>query len=248
MDMEENKLTKINMKNIFKITIEKDFKENPRWTERQKLWINKGFNLKSLFSKNLKTLSRIDDFRRKFLMRYWRKNSQKTICQLCGRNWHNDHLFKKCKVVEEWEDNVYGEKGRKGIISTNKKRDNRINAMMDDKSPDHTFSWIYNWCIWLTYWDFVFEKFEDNEELDKQTQHFIKLLKKFEKAHLLFASYSFTKNYTLDNVTLETQHFTFQNLKNVNFKNGNIDPVINEIRERKKNKKKKKKVDKKLTF
>ena len=60
--MEEKKLKKINMRNIFKITIDQDVK--PNWTEKQKQWYHiKGYNLPSLFSNSLKTISRIDNFK-----------------------------------------------------------------------------------------------------------------------------------------------------------------------------------------
>jgi hypothetical protein len=240
------------MKNIFKITIEKDFKENPRWTDKQKDWIYQGYNLKSLFSKNLKTIARIDDFRRKFLMRFWRQKMENPKCHLCGENWHSDHLFEKCKVVEKWENEVYEENIKKKITKNNKnqkikknkkttknlKRETRIESMMDDKSPDHTFSWIYNWCIWKNYWEIVFEDYDNCSIFENQTKNLTKLLKIFEKAHLLYATYSLTKNYTIDKVNLETQNFTFHSLQSVNYNN--------EIKENKKRKKESKKKKKKL--
>ena len=105
--MEQRKLKRINIRNIFKITIDVDVK--PKWTDKQWGWMRKGVKLKSLFSNNLKTIARIDDFRRKYLMSYWKKMAQKQPkCELCGKEWHREHLFDDCEVVEKWENKIYG--------------------------------------------------------------------------------------------------------------------------------------------
>ena len=66
-DFEKIKNKRINLKNIFKITI--DQKVSPKWTKTQKKWIINGkIPLKSLFSTNLNTITRIEDFKTKFLM------------------------------------------------------------------------------------------------------------------------------------------------------------------------------------
>ena len=196
--MEERKLKKISISNIFKITIDVGVK--PKWTDKQNLWRKRGYRLRRLFSRNLKTISRIDDFRRKYLMSYWRRKCSKTpVCELCGHDWDREHIFYKCKVVKNWENKVYGVEGKNGRY-TNTKRRIRKYAMMDNSSENHTYSWVYNWCIWKTYWEIVFQKFEKCKDEDKQAQVFTKHLKFFEHLHLMYSIYCQSKNHTLDTV------------------------------------------------
>jgi hypothetical protein len=63
-DQLKTKNKKLNISNVFKISIQKNLK--PNWTEKQVKWIESGINLKKIFTSNLKTIARIDDFRRKF--------------------------------------------------------------------------------------------------------------------------------------------------------------------------------------
>jgi hypothetical protein len=212
--MEEKKLKKINLRNIFKITVDENIK--PLWTDKHKEWREKGYKLKSLFSKNLRTVSRIEDFRIKFLMSYWKKRKD-SKCELCGAEWHREHLFNDCEIVEKWENTIYGELGENDQME-NEKRRIRKEALFDSKSKDHTFSWIYNWCIWKTYWEIVFQKFEKHDEEEKQSQIFKKHLKTFEYLHLLFSIYYQSKNHNLENVKCETEHFHFYSLSNSNKK------------------------------
>ena len=118
-------------------------------------------------------------------MSYWKRRGKKEICLLCKQEWRREHLFMDCEEVEKWENQIYGEIGNNNQI-TNNKRVARIEAIFENKSKDHTFSWIYNWCIWKNYWDIVFQKFENCEDLSKQCQSFIKQIKVFEKLHLFF--------------------------------------------------------------
>ena len=219
--MEKKKLKKINIKNIFKITIDTEVKS--KWTEKQEKWKKRGIKLKSLFSKNLKTISRIDDFRRKFLMSYWRrKAAERKKCELCGEKWHIEHIFNECTVVEKWENKIYGEKRKNGTYKNNSKRRIRIESMFDGKSVDHTFSWIYNWCIWKTYWEVVFKKFEKFEKVDNQVQVLTKHLKFFEHLHLMFSNFIRSKNHTLDTVSTQTEQFHFYSLEICKNKNGKV--------------------------
>ena len=210
--MEQRKLKRINIRNIFKITIDVDVK--PKWTDKQWGWMRKGVKLKSLFSNNLKTIARIDDFKRKYLMSYWKKMGQKQPkCELCGKEWHREHLFDDCEVVEKWENKIYGVKGKSGEYKNNKRK-KRKEAMMDNSSTNHTFSWIYNWCIWKTYWDVVFQKFKNFREEENQVQMLTKHIKFFERLHLIYSIYSQSKKHTLDTVSIETEQFHFYSLSN----------------------------------
>ena len=156
--------------------------------------------------------SRIEDFRRKLLMSYWRKNRKDPKCALCGNNWHRDHLFKKCPIVEKWENQIYGEKEKDGTVKSNEKRVKRVSALYDSKSKEHTFCWIYNWCIWKTYWEIVFQKFENHKDFEKQTQVLKKHLKTFEYLHLVYSIFTQSKNHNLDTVKSETEYFHFYSL------------------------------------
>ena len=97
--------------------------------------MNEGINLKSLFKNNLKTISRIDDFRRKYLMGYWGKLMEK--CFLCDEEFSRKHLFCECSVVEKWEKCAFG--------NNKEKRKIRIKSMFDNKNENHTSSWVWNW-------------------------------------------------------------------------------------------------------
>ena len=90
----------------------------------------------------------------------------------------------------------------------------RKEAMMNNSSDDHTFSWIYNWCIWKTYWEIVFQKDENWKDEETQIEIFTKHLNFYEHLHLMYSIYSQSKNYTLDTVSIETEQFHFYSLKN----------------------------------
>ena len=81
-------------------------------------------------------------------MSYWGKIMEE--CELCGNKFSRKHLFSECNVVKNWERKVFGKK---------KKDKLRTESMFDNKSQNHTLSWVYNWCIWKNFWEIVFEKF-----------------------------------------------------------------------------------------
>ncbi len=64
-----NSINDIKLKFIFEHSIDKE--ESPKWTEKQIEWIDDKIDLKKLFTNNLKTIPKINDFKRKFFLRYW---------------------------------------------------------------------------------------------------------------------------------------------------------------------------------
>jgi hypothetical protein len=114
----ETEEKKINLKTIFEITSDEEkFKSGKHWTDRQRSWIKDGIDVEGLFKKNIKTISRISDFRTKFFMSYWGKLQNK--CELCNEEWHRDHLFLYCPKVREWEKGIY--KDNKTFLTRKKK-------------------------------------------------------------------------------------------------------------------------------
>ena len=206
--MEKRKLKKINMRNVFKITLDKNIR--PLWTNKQVDWMEKRIDVKGLFSYNLKTTSRISDFRRKFLMSYWGKPCNK--CHLCGEEYDRMHIFTECKVVEKWENEIYGDaSGKKQIVTTPINRELRMKAMMNPKSIFHTFSWIYNWCIWKNFWQIKFKDFDKSDQLDCQTQNLRKLLRFNEYLHLRYSLETVNEN-KLKKLENQTKLFLFFSL------------------------------------
>ncbi len=57
----------------------------------------------------------------------------KPKCQLCEMEWHREHLFDHCIVVEGWENKIYGVIGKYGNYKNNK-RMNRKDSFMDSSS------------------------------------------------------------------------------------------------------------------
>ena len=112
--MEKRKLKKINLRSIFRITLDK--KIRPLWTHKHVDWMEQGIDVKGLFTFNLKTTARISDFRRKFLMSYWGKPCKK--CHLCGKDYDRMHIFTECEIVEQWENEIYGDASDKEIVGT----------------------------------------------------------------------------------------------------------------------------------
>ena len=218
--MEERKLKKTNLSNIFKVTIDNEVQ--PIYTNRQKDWIKQGVDLKGLFSNSLKTISRIDDFRRKFLMSYWGKMEE--TCCLCGLETNRMHIFKYCTVVKEWEDEVY--KKKKVDI-----RAVRIGSFMNHKMKSHTFSWIYNWCIWKNYWQVKYKDFDKSDEVESQIKNYREILRFNEYLHLKY-SMSTLKIGRMEKVEEQTQNFIFFRLgKNY------IEEVKKQVKDEKKKKK-----------
>jgi hypothetical protein len=196
--MEEKKLNKINLRNIFKVTIDEYL--IPIYTDRQKDWIKEGVNLKALFSNSLKCVSRIDDFKRKFLMSYWGKLEEN--CCLCGEPYNRMHLFKYCRKVEKWEDNVYMQ-SKEGDIKTIRQQ-----SMLEHSLTSHTLSWIYNWCIWKNYWQVKYKQFENSESEENQIENFKELIKFNEYLHLKYSNATVNKN-KIELVAQQTKYFSF---------------------------------------
>ena len=166
---------KICVKNIFKFTIDKY--QEPSWTSKQKEWINNGVKLSSIFTLKLNTISKIEDFRRKYFMRYWNYFPYKE-CSLCNEEFERqinvDHIIYECKKVKKWE--------KKLKINSDERKINNF----DHNSLDHTSSWIQSWCLWKNYWQIVFKSFEKSSILEYQISNFTKLLKYNEYLHLKY--------------------------------------------------------------
>jgi len=182
--MENIEMIFIGFKKDEKFTLQKIFKnmiknENPKpnWTEKQSKWIKKkGINLKRLLSINIKTISRIDDFRRKFFMNYWYRLrlNKCPVCKSKTVKLSVEHILLDCNVVKRWEIKVYGERTR----------EKRKKAFWDSKDINHTSSWIYNWCIWKNIWDIRYEKKLKLDTIKKQSQNLKKYIKLNKFIHL----------------------------------------------------------------
>ena len=190
---------KLNLRTIFKISIHQKIK--PLWTKKQKEWIKKGINLEKIFTTNLKTISKIDDFKRKAFMNYWRFYKKK--CKLCGKKFHTFHLLEECEIVKNWEEELY----------SNHKIETRTISQFEHKNPNFNFSWIYNWCIWKNYWQIYYKNFEKNDELEKQISNLKKILKNNEYIHLKLLSMKTNFEENKKEYLIETKLFTFYHLK-----------------------------------
>ena len=172
--------------------------------------MEQGIDVKSLFNHNLKTTARISDFRRKFLMSYWGKPCKK--CHLCGKDYDRMHIFTECEIVEQWENEIYGEASGKEIVGTPINRKLRMKGMMNSKSIFHTYSWIYNWCIWKNFWQIKFKDFDKSEQVDRQSQNLKKLLRFNEYLHLRYSLETNVKENKLKKIVRQTQLFLFFSL------------------------------------
>ena len=201
------KYKKINLKLIFKITIDQNIKY--LWTEKQEDWIvDHKIDVAGLLSNNIKTISRIDDFRRKFLMGYWGRLCEK--CELCGEKWKREHLFLECEEVKKWEREVFNNNDSSLACKERRK------SLFDRKNPNHTFSWIYNWTIWKNYWEIVHKSFENCLDFSEQVKNFEKLVKFNEYLHLRFSIATQTQK-NLKKVLTETEFFHFFSLNHAHF-------------------------------
>jgi len=198
--LENIKYSKFNLKLIFKLTIDKNFKK--RWTSKQVDWMHNGIDLQGLLQNPLKAISRIDDFRRKFLMSYWGKLCEN--CELCGQKWHREHLFLHCPNVKKWQFELF--KNRASAIRTEHEK-----AMFNHLSPNHTSSWVHNWAIWKNYWEIVFQKFDNSNKEEDQIENFRKLLKFNEFLHLKFSLSTLSEN-RLQKLSEQTKLFFFYSL------------------------------------
>jgi len=168
--------------------------------KNKKKWIIEDrMKLQQLFTNNLKTISRIDDFKRKTLMNFWFQ-LRLMECPLCNHHkFGEEHLLNDCDKVKEWEIEIYGIKKRKM----------RINSQYKVKESDHTLSWIYNWCIWKNLWEIFYKKFKNSEQKDPQIKNLKKLMKTNEYIHLVLISETrnFHKNAT--QIEKEIKNFSF---------------------------------------
>lgn len=221
IQLEKKKTNKISIGNILRVTVDEQM--IPIYTERQKDWIKQGVNLKGLFTYSLHTISRIEDFKKKFLMSYWGIIEEN--CCLCNQPFNRMHIFKYCPQVEKWEESVY--KKRKDNVDVRKIR---IESMLNIKLSTHTFSWIYNWCIWKNYWQIKYEKFDKSNELESQIENFKEMIRFNEYMHLKYSKATL-RDERIENVAHQTKFFSFFKLD----KN-----YISDVKEGIKKKKKKK--------
>ena len=95
---------KINLKRIFYLS--EDKKQQPKWSKHQQKWIDHKVNLKRIFTRPLKTITKIDNFRRKFFLNFWYRI--KTFnCSLCGNVLSTEHILNECSKVKEWFEEEY---------------------------------------------------------------------------------------------------------------------------------------------
>jgi len=96
-------------------------------------------NLKSLFSNKISSLIKIEDFRFKCLLNYFR--TENDLCQLCKKNTFDSlHLFISCPKIKQIEFDAFGnDEFSKSRIKFTKKH-----------NKHHSIhAWISNWAIWL---------------------------------------------------------------------------------------------------
>ena len=167
---------KITLNSIFKNMISDEEETQPLWTEKQEKWIKKGVDLKKLLSIKIKTLPKIEDFRRKFLLNFWSKMRfhKCPFCQGSEIKFNIKHLLLKCPTIKEWEEYTYGLE----------KREKRIKAFWNHKDPNYLSSWIFNWCIWKNVWDIKFERLPNLTSEKHQTKNFQRHLKENEYVHI----------------------------------------------------------------
>ena len=116
-----------------------------KWTKKQNIWINeKHIPLPILFTKPLNTITRIEDFRIKFLINFWAKNKKKCHCGMVEKDFSSYHLLFDCQMIIDWENP--------------NQRNIRINNSFNHNSIHYNFSWILNWCIWKTYFQIIYNK------------------------------------------------------------------------------------------
>ena len=216
--MEERKIKKINISNIFKVTIDDDFQ--PLHTKRQKDWLKMGYDLIGLFSVTLIIISRIIDFRRKFLMSYWRKTEDK--CCLCNETFDRMHIFSKCSVVKKWEEEMHANRKNCGDL-----RKIRIESMFNHKLTSHTWSWIFNWCIWKNYWQVKFQDFDKSDQLESQINNLKEIVKLNEYLHLKYSNAT-VKQSKIELVAAQTQFFSY-----FKYSKSHIEEIRREVRNEK---------------
>jgi hypothetical protein len=121
-----------------------------------------------------------------------------------SKKFSPSHLFNDCKKVEQWEIKVYKSFKRKA----------RIESQNDCYSENHTFSWIYNWCIWKNFWEIFYNKFEDCKEIKNQTSNLRKMLKHNEFIHLKLILETRDTPKNQSSLQKETALFSFYQFKN----------------------------------
>ncbi len=165
---------KISLNKIFKNKIS-NRKLKPKWTRKQTKWIRRGVQLEKLLSMKIKTIPKIEDFRRKFLMNFWYK-MRFHKCPLCKNKnikFNAEHLLLECDKVKDWEITTYG----------NRKRKKRIEAFWNCEDPNYLASWIFNWSIWNNVWDIKFEKLPHLKHKKFHQKNFKRYLENNEFVH-----------------------------------------------------------------
>ena len=84
----------------------------------------------------------------------------------------------------------------------------RKESMMNNKLSTHTFSWIYNWCIWKNYWQVKYKDFDKSDQLESQIKNYKEMITFNEYLHLKYSNAT-VKPDKIENVAKQTQLFSF---------------------------------------
>jgi len=199
VDLEKKK---INLKNMFKQTINKYKKQ--KWTENQRKDIERGTKLSALFQKKMRCCSKIKDFRVKELMKFWTR-LRFFKCSLCGEEKNSiKHILNECSITKKWE---------MSIDQTGEKTEIRQKSQHDPSHPNHTWSWIMNWSLWKNYWQTHFHVYQQQQLLENQIKNFENVLRDEEYNHIMFCKET-SKKFNEESFKQEIQHFCFYSIEN----------------------------------
>ena len=201
------KMKKLSLSAIIKVIRKLLFEKGvfrATWTSTQQTLIDIKVQLSTLLSNKLKTVIKVDDFRRKVLMMYWNHLGHK--CHFCEEDFDPLHLLNKCSHVKKWEE---------ALDNSHTLREIRKECQFLNDSDQHLFSWITNWCLWKCYWDVVYKKIKDWDSFHAQVRNLEKYLKEFEYTHIKYLQLVFS-DQKREKLLHQLGNFRFFSLENEN--------------------------------
>ena len=142
------------------------------WTKTQQHWLHKlDIPIDDMLTSKLNTIEKVNDFRTKFALNYWGKH--KNTC-VCGKDFSIFHFLTDCQLVYNWL--------RKLFINP----DDLLFAQFNPKKNTHLQMWILKWCAWKAYHTELQNIVVQNGTITFSGLGFYKLVKKYEKLHLIY--------------------------------------------------------------
>ena len=167
------------------------------WTNTQKHWQFKlNIPIDDFLTKKMNTIEKINDFRTKFALNFWSEKMNK-VC-LCGKDFSIFHFISDCEVVHQW------------MLKIHPEPNELLYSQFNPVSKRHLHLWLIKWCAWKNYHEEMNKLIiPENGVITINSLGFYKLVKTYEKMHLIYLILTTYKKKIPSDWLKETECFFF---------------------------------------